>query len=76
MQLNELSNLVVKTIEDLKGENIILLDVKGKTSVTDQMIIASGTSSRHVKSIASNVFEEAKKAGVKPLGMEGEDLGE
>lgn len=76
MQLNELSALVNRAIEDLKGENVVVLDVKDKTSVTDQMIIVSGTSSRHVKSIASNIAEEAKKAGVRPLGMEGEDLGE
>lgn len=72
MQAEELKKLVIEAIEDLKGENILEIDVTGKTSVTDTMIIASGTSSRHVKSIASNVAEEAKKAGVRPLGIEGE----
>ena len=72
MQFDELKKLVIHAIEDLKGENIVELDVKGKTSVTDLMIIVSGTSSRHVKSIADNVFTEAKKAGAQPLGMEGE----
>jgi len=71
-----LRQLILTAIEDMKGENILELDVKGKTSVTDKMIIASGTSSRHVKSIASNVAAQAKKAGNKPLGMEGEDQGE
>ena len=72
MQAKELKQLVVKAIEDLKGENIVEIDVMGKTSVTDVMVIASGTSGRHVKSIANNVADEARKAGVKPLGIEGE----
>jgi len=76
MQADELKQLVITTIEDLKGEDIRELDVKDKTSVTDIMIIASGTSSRHVKSIANNVAVEAKKAGAKPMGMEGEEQGE
>lgn len=72
MQFEELKQLVITAIEDLKGEKIVQLDVKGKTSFTDLMIIVSGTSSRHVKSIADNVAEKAKQAGVMPLGMEGE----
>ena len=60
----------------MKGENVLELDVMGKTSVTDKMIIVSGTSSRHVKSIASSVAIAVKKSGGKPLGMEGEDQGE
>ncbi|MCW8955825.1 MAG: ribosome silencing factor [Gammaproteobacteria bacterium] len=76
MQADELKQLVITAIEDLKGEDIRELDVKGKTSVTDIMIITSGTSSRHVKSIANNVAVEAKQAGVKPLGVEGEEQGE
>lgn len=72
----QLRELVVKAIEDMKGEDIVELDVKDKTSVTDRLIIASGTSSRHVKSIASSVAADAKKQGYKPLGVEGEDQGE
>jgi ribosome-associated protein len=72
MQFEQLRQLVITAIEDLKGENIVELDVKGKTSVTDLMVIVSGTSSRHVKSIAGNVVSEAKEAGVRPLGVEGE----
>ena len=72
MQAKELKNLVIQAIDDLKGESIVEIDVMGKTSVTDMMVIASGTSSRHVKSIANNVANEAKKAGVEPLGVEGE----
>lgn len=74
--IEQLRELVINAIEDMKGEDIVELDVKDKTSVTDRLIIASGTSSRHVKSIASNVASEAKKNGYRPLGVEGEDQGE
>ncbi|MCW8935241.1 MAG: ribosome silencing factor [Gammaproteobacteria bacterium] len=72
----DLKQLILTTLEDMKAEDVIELDVNGKTSVTDLLIIASGTSSRHVKSIASNVAIEAKKHGKKPLGIEGEAQGE
>lgn len=72
MQFEKLKQVVITAIEDLKGEKIVQLDVKGKTSFTDLMIIVSGTSSRHVKSIADNIVEKAKQAGATPLGMEGE----
>ena len=76
MQFNELKQLILTAIDDLKGEDVIEIDVKGKTSVTDMMIIASGTSNRHVKSIANNIALEAKKAGAQPLGVEGEEQAE
>jgi len=76
MQFEQLKTLVLASITDLKGENIVELDVRGKTSVMDLMIVASGTSSRHVKSIANNVYSEAKKAGALALSQEGEDQGE
>ena len=53
-----------------------MLDVQGKTTVTDWLIIATGSSSRHVKSLANNVVTEAKNAGQRPLGSEGEIEGE
>ncbi|AEA85722.1 Iojap protein [Stutzerimonas stutzeri] len=68
--------LAVAALEDLKGQDITTIDVQGKTSVTDYMIIASGSSSRHVKSLAENVLEKAKEQGVRPLGSEGLDGGE
>jgi ribosome-associated protein len=49
-----------------------MIDVRGKTGVTDFMVIASGTSSRHVKSIADEVIKQAKQIGQPPLGVEGE----
>ncbi|MCW9013342.1 MAG: ribosome silencing factor [Gammaproteobacteria bacterium] len=76
MQFNKLRKLVLTAIDDLKGEDAVEIDVKGKTSVTDLMIIVSGTSNRHVKSIANNIVAEAKKAKSQPLGVEGEEQGE
>lgn len=74
--VNELRVLVRGALEDLKAEEIVELDVRDKTSVTDYIIVASGTSSRHVKAVANNVVVEAKKAGCRPLGIEGEVEGE
>ncbi len=76
MQSEELRDLVLKTLEDMKARDIAVLDVRDKTSITDIMIIASGTSSRHVKSIAEAVAFQAKLAGETPLGTEGVQDGE
>ena len=72
MGVDELRVLVRTALEDLKADDIVELDVIEKTSFTDYIFVASGTSSRHVKSIANNVATEAKKAGHQPLGVEGE----
>lgn len=76
MTIDELKQLALDALEDLKAEDITVLDVRGKTTVTDWIIIATGSSSRHVKSIANNVVSEAKKAKRPPLGAEGEEDGE
>lgn len=73
MQSEQLVDLVTEALEDMKGQQIRVLDVRGKTPLTDFMIIASGTSNRHVKSLADSVAVKAKAKGVQPLGMEGED---
>jgi ribosome-associated protein len=67
---------VIDALEDLKAKDIREIDVRGKTSIADLLVIASGTSARHVKSIADEVTKFAKKAGVMPLGVEGETEGE
>ena len=59
-------------MEDLKAKDVIEIDVRGKTSVCDYMVIASGTSTRHVKSIADESVRKVKDLGVMPLGVEGE----
>jgi ribosome-associated protein len=59
-------------VEDLKAKDVVEIDVRGKTSVTDHLVIASGTSTRHVKSIANEVVRFAKRLDVMPLGVEGE----
>jgi len=59
-------------VAELKAKDVVEIDVRGKSSVTDYMIIASGTSSRHVKSIADEVVRFAKRLDVQPLGVEGE----
>lgn len=72
MNTEELKALVVEALEDLKGVDIKILDVRDKTSVTDILVIAGGTSTRQVKALADRVVERAKEAGVKPFGVEGE----
>jgi ribosome-associated protein len=63
---------VVAALEDLKAKDVREIDVRGKTSIADILFIASGTSARHVKSIADEVIKFAKEAGVMPLGVEGQ----
>jgi ribosome-associated protein len=63
-------------LDDLKAINTVTLDVTGLTDVMDYLVVSSGTSNRHVKSLASNVCMEAKKQGQRALGVEGEDAGE
>ncbi len=75
-KLSKLAKVAVNALEDLKGQDIKVLDVQKLTSVTDTMVICSGTSTRHVSSLAQNVAEEAKKAGHRPMGIEGKDTGE
>ncbi len=59
-------------VEELKAKDVVEIDVRGKSSVTDFLVIASGTSTRHVKSIADEVIKFAKRLDVMPLGVEGE----
>ncbi len=72
MQTEELTALVVDALEAMKAQDVRCVDVRGKTAITDMMIIASGTSNRHVKALADSVLVKAKEAGVVPVGMEGE----
>jgi ribosome-associated protein len=66
-----LEKLALAALEDMKAVNIRVLDVRGLTDIADTMIVASGTSDRHVRSIAENVVVKAKQAGRRPMGTEG-----
>ena len=72
----QLQQLVVAALEELKGLDIRVLDVRELTTVTDVMVVASGNVDRHVRALAENVVEKAKEQGVRPLGVEGLDQGE
>jgi ribosome-associated protein len=76
LELDQLKQLVLDTLDDMKAKDVQVLDVRGKTSVTDFMIVASGTSDRHVKAVAETVAFRAKEAGETPLGTEGVSEGE
>lgn len=67
---------ILAALDELKAHDIREIDVRGRTSIADLLIIASGTSSRHVKAIADEVVKFAKRAGMLPLGVEGEDEAE
>lgn len=67
---------VVAALDDMKAVNVKVMDVRKVTDVADCMVLASGNSDRHVRSIADKVVEKAKAAGFRPMGMEGERDGE
>ncbi|MBT4160353.1 MAG: ribosome silencing factor [Gammaproteobacteria bacterium] len=76
MESEALKDLVVDALEDIKGIEIVVLDVEAKTDIADYMVVASGTTSRQVKALADNVQQEAKAAGNKVVGVEGGDTAE
>lgn len=76
MQLESLRQIVVDALTELKAIDVVEMDVSEVTSVTDLMIVCSGRSSRHVKSIADRVVEVAKANKTQPLSVEGRDEGD
>jgi len=76
MESEELLKLAQTSLEDMKARDLRVLDVQKLTSVTDYLLIASGTSDRHVRSMADKLISTAKEAGQRPLGVEGQDAGE
>ena len=71
-EVSRLHRQVIKGLEELKAKDVRVIDIRGKASFADLLVVASGTSSRHVKSIADEVVKYAKKAGVLPIGVEGQ----
>lgn len=75
-QPEQIVKLVERALEDLKGQDVQVLDVSKMTSITDRMIVASGRSNRHVKSLAEEVIRQAKEHHIEVLGSEGQTDGE
>jgi ribosome-associated protein len=73
---DQLQQLVVSALEDFKAIDTLVIDVSGANPLTERMIIASGNSTRHVKSMAENLIVKAKSEGNPPLGVEGQQEGE
>lgn len=71
-----LHEIVINALEELKAQDIVSIDVQELTGVMDTMVVASGNSSRQVKSLANNVVVDGKKAGFSLMGVEGDDVGE
>ena len=72
----ELKDLVIQALEDVKGQEIVCMDVSELTDITDFMIVASGGTNRQVNALVNNVVEDAKKSGVNPIGVEGQEQGD
>src|SRR4051812_24207586 len=71
-----LEGIVTAALDDMKAVNVKVMDVRGLTDIADVMVVASGNSDRHVRSIADRVVEKAKESGFRPLGVEGSREGE
>lgn len=71
-----MEGIVTAALDDMKAVNVKVMDVRGLTDIADVMVVASGNSDRHVRSIADRVIEKAKESGVRPLGVEGAREGE
>lgn len=67
---------VIQTLEDMKAKDLVQLNVSELTTIADHIIIASGTSNRHLKAMATEVIKQAKQAGEPPLGVEGQQEGD
>lgn len=72
MEALELKDLLATALEDFRANNVVSLDVRELTDIMDYLIVAGGTSSRHVKALADNLTEAAKQHGVRPQGVEGQ----
>lgn len=76
MNNEQIRDLAIEALEDLKAKDLITIDVRELTGVTDFMVICTGSSNRHVKSLANNVYLDLKRKGLLALSVEGEAGGE
>ena len=76
MQVEALKAFVIEKLEEIKGRDITTLDIAKKSGFADYMVVCSGNSNRHVKSIAQSIAIECRAQGIEPLGIEGNDVGE
>ncbi|WP_084616252.1 ribosome silencing factor [Xenorhabdus szentirmaii] len=74
LQGTELQQFVIDKLEDSKAQDIVSIDVRGKSSITDCMVICTGTSSRHLMSVADNLIDDCREVGIMPLGVEGQGI--
>ena len=72
----DLKQIILKTLDNNKAQDIISIDLKDKSSMADYMIIASGTSSRHIQSLSEQVLEKLKDNGLRDSRIEGKESGE
>ena len=75
MDQSNIKQFVIDKLDDMKGRDLVDIDVTGRSTITDTMLICSGNSKRHVRSIAENLVVEMKQAGMPPLSIEGADTG-
>ena len=73
---SDIYKIVIDALKDIKGQDIVTIDVRELSDITDTMIVVSGTSNRQVKALAQNTVQEGKKAGFQPIGVEGMEEGE
>ena len=72
-KISDLKQIVINTLDTNKAENIVSISLKDKSSIADYMIIASGTSSRHIQALSEQVLEKLKNNGVANCKIEGKD---
>ena len=75
-KISDLKSVVIDTLDLNKAQDIVTIDLKDKSSMADYMIIASGTSSRHIQSLSEQVLEKLKDNGVKNSKIEGKESSE
>lgn len=72
ISLEQLETLLREALDDIKAEDVVFLDVRGRTPMTDLIVVASGRSTRHVASVADSVADDLREQGIRPMGIEGE----